>query len=81
MIIDNISAISTDNEKSGQAVKLMSRIKDMQRRNKLTILLMAHTPKIVEGEPIIGNNLAGSANLYNLADSVLAINKTTMSMI
>lgn len=79
LIIDNISAISTDNEKSGQAVKLMSRIKDMQRRNKLTILLMAHTPKIVEGEPIIGNNLAGSANLYNLADSVLAINKTTMS--
>ena len=79
LIIDNISAISMDNEKSGQAVKLMSRIKDMQRRNKLTVLLMAHTPKIVEGEPIISNNLAGSANLYNLADSVIAINKTTMS--
>ena len=77
VIIDNLSAISQDNEKSGAAVKLMNKIKDFQRRNKLTVLLMAHTPKIVQGEPIIWTNLAGSSNLYNLADSVLAINTTT----
>jgi len=77
VIIDNLSAISQDNEKSGAAVKLMNKIKDLQRRNKLTVLLMAHTPKIVQGEPIIWTNLAGSSNLYNLADSVMAINTTT----
>jgi hypothetical protein len=77
VIIDNLSAISQDNEKSGNAVKLMNKIKDFQRRNKLTVLLMAHTPKIVQGEPIIWTNLAGSSNLYNLADSVMAINTTT----
>lgn len=77
VIIDNLSAISQDNEKSGAAVKLMNKIKDFQRRNKLTVLLMAHTPKIVQGEPIIWTNLAGSSNLYNLADSVMAINTTT----
>jgi RecA-family ATPase len=77
LIIDNMSAISQDNEKSGNAVKLMNKIKDLQRRNKLTVLLMAHTPKIVQGEPIIWTNLAGSSNLYNLADSVMAINTTT----
>ena len=74
-----MSAISQDNEKSGNAAKLMNKVKDLQRRNKLTVLLMAHTPKIVQGEAIIGNNLAGSSNLYNLADSVMAINMTTMS--
>jgi archaellum biogenesis ATPase FlaH len=79
LIIDNMSAISQDNEKSGQAVKLMNKIKDMQRRNKLTLLLMAHTPKILPGEPIISNNLAGSSNLFNLADAVMAINTSTMS--
>jgi archaellum biogenesis ATPase FlaH len=79
LIIDNMSAISTDNEKSGNAAKLMNKVKDLQRRNKLTVLLMAHTPKIVQGEAIIANNLAGSSNLYNLADSVMAINMTTMS--
>ena len=78
VIIDNLSAISQDNEKSGAAVKLMNKIKDLQRRNKLTVLLMAHTPKIVQGEAIIWTNLAGSSNLYNLADSVMAINTTTM---
>jgi RecA-family ATPase len=77
LIIDNMSAISQDNEKSGNAVKLMNKIKDLQRRNKLTVLLMAHTPKIVQGEAIIWTNLAGSSNLYNLADSVIAINTTT----
>jgi hypothetical protein len=79
VIIDNMSAISQDNEKSGQAVKLMNKIKDMQRRQKLTLLLMAHTPKIMPGEPIISNDLAGSSNLFNLADAVMAINTSTMS--
>jgi hypothetical protein len=79
LIIDNMSAISQDNEKSGNATKLMNKVKDLQRRNKLTVLLMAHTPKIVQGEAIIANNLAGSSNLYNLADSVMAINISTMA--
>jgi len=77
VIIDNLSAISQDNEKSGQAVKLMNRIKDLQRKYKLSLLLMAHTPKIFPGEPIISNNLQGSSILFSLADSVFAINTTT----
>ena len=59
--------------------KLMNKVKDLQRGHKLAVLLMAHTPKIVQGEAIIANNLADSSNLYNLADSVMAINMTTMS--
>src|ERR1035437_489129 len=78
LIIDNISAISQDNEKSNQAAKLMNKIKDLQRRNKLTILIMAHTPKIVQGQAIIWTNMAGSSNLYNLAESILAIGTTTI---
>jgi archaellum biogenesis ATPase FlaH len=78
VIIDNISALSQDSEKSGNAVKLMNKIKDFQRRNNLTVILLAHTPKILEGQPIVGNNLAGSSNLFNLADSVLALNTTNL---
>ena len=79
VIIDNLSAISNgDNEKAGNAAKLMNKIKDFQRSNNLTVIVLAHTPKVIEGQPIIGNNLAGSANIYNLADSVFAINTTSL---
>ena len=77
VIIDNLSAISQDNEKSGNAAKLMSKIRDYQRANNLTVIIMAHTPKIFEGQPITENNLAGSANIYNLSDAVFAINTTS----
>ena len=33
----------------------------------------------MQGEAIIANNLAGSSNMYNLADSVMAINMTTIA--
>jgi RecA-family ATPase len=77
VIIDNLSAISQDNEKAGNAVKLLNKIKDFQRNNKLTVILIAHTPKIEEGKNISENDLAGSKQLYNLVDSVIAINTTS----
>jgi archaellum biogenesis ATPase FlaH len=79
VIIDNLSAISQDNEKSGNAAKLMSKIRDYQRANNLTVIILAHTPKIIEGQPITENNLAGSANIYNLSDAVFAINTTSQA--
>jgi archaellum biogenesis ATPase FlaH/transposase len=77
VIIDNLSAISIDNEKSGNAGKLMSKLRDYQRAKNLTVIILAHTPKVYENQPITENNLAGSKNLFNLADSVIAINTTT----
>ncbi len=79
VIIDNISAISQENEKSSNAAKLMNKIKDMQRKNNLTVLILAHTPKIVRGQPILDIHLAGSSNLYNLAENVFAIGETEQS--
>jgi hypothetical protein len=50
----------------------------IRQQNKLTVLIMAHTPKIQQGEAIIWTNMAGSSNLYNLAESILAIGTTTI---
>ena len=78
LFIDNMSAISWENEKSSNAARLMNKIRDMQRRNKLTVVVMAHTTKIIKGQPILDTNLAGSFNVYALAENVFAIGESEM---
>lgn len=74
VIIDNISAISTDTETTANAIILMNRIKDLQESNELTLILMAHTPKIQDAKPIYWTDLAGSSKLFGLTENVIAIN-------
>ncbi|KKK47374.1 hypothetical protein LCGC14_3155850, partial [marine sediment metagenome] len=72
-IIDNITALITDFEKSKNAIRLMKTLNILKRREGMSFLVLAHTPKVDNTKPITQNHLAGSKALINLVDSAFAI--------
>jgi hypothetical protein len=76
VIIDNITWLSRETDKGRFALPLMQRLCDLKKQHGLSVLVLAHTPKRDETQPITLNDLAGSRILANLADSVFAIGKS-----
>lgn len=76
LIIDNLSFLCNNSDKSDMAGRFMLRLIDMKRRLGLSILVLAHTPKRSLSSPITQNDLAGSKKLFNFFDSVFAIGKS-----
>ena len=79
IVVDNISAINTDNESALEAGKLMKNLKNIARKYHLSMLIVAHTPKRDQNEKIELKHLAGSAQLSNLADSVVGMGKSNQN--
>ena len=74
LIVDNITYLngqSMDNAK--EALPLMNMLNGLKKKHGLSILVLAHTPKINQTLPITVNQLAGSKQLANFADSIFAI--------
>ena len=79
LIIDNITYLKTQTtQKTDSALELMRELTDLKREFNLSILVLAHTPKIDQSSPLTINSLAGSKHLSNFADSVSAIGKSTL---
>lgn len=77
IIIDNITFLNRDTEKSKDALPLMKWLKTFGRKNGLSLLVLAHTPKRNLSMPITKNDLAGSKMLYNFCDGCFAIGEST----
>lgn len=75
LIIDNLSWLCLDSEDGATANALMKEIKGMQKRHGWTIIVVAHTPKRNEGQPLSVNDLAGSRQLANFFDSIFALGR------
>jgi RecA-family ATPase len=73
LIIDNITYLKDDNEKAKDAGPLMKLLKILARKYKLSLLVLAHTPKIDPHKPITKNHLSGSKVLMSLCDSSFTI--------
>jgi hypothetical protein len=73
LIIDNLTFLSSENEKAKDALVLMKTLKNLSQAENLSILVLAHTPKRDESKPISKNDLAGSKMLMNFCDSSFAI--------
>lgn len=73
IILDNISALRNDLEKTTDAGDLMMGLQQFQDEHEISILLLAHTPKVQFNQPITDNHLAGSKMLMNLTDSAFTI--------
>ncbi len=73
IILDNISWICNNAESGDAAGELMQLLIDMKRRKKLSILVLAHTPKRAMYSPLTQNSLAGSKRIANFLDSMFAI--------
>ena len=75
VVVDNITWLSDDTEKGDAASALMKSFHCLARELEITILTLAHTPKVPTHVPITINHLAGSKRLANFADSVFAIGR------
>jgi RecA-family ATPase len=74
LIIDNLTYLKTQStDTAKEALPLMKELKKLAGKYSLSILALAHTPKRSHQNPITMNDLAGSKQLSNFADSVFAI--------
>jgi len=78
LIIDNITCLRGGTENSAVALSLMKSLKALKTEHKLSILVLAHTPKRRNPtQPISADDLHGSKLLVNFADSAFALGKST----
>ncbi len=73
IIIDNISWIIENSEKGDHAGIFMKKLSRMKLDNGYSILIVAHTPKRDNTQPINLTDMAGSMRLQNFIDSSFAI--------
>tara|TARA_R110002096_G_scaffold65984_1_gene160463 strand:+ start:1697 stop:2740 length:1044 start_codon:yes stop_codon:yes gene_type:complete len=76
LIIDNLTYLKNETEKSKDALPLMKHLKALKSRYGLSILALAHTPKRDLSKPITRNDLAGSKMLINFVDSCFSIGES-----
>lgn len=76
VIIDNITFLSTNNEKAKGALPLMKKLKRIKQKYNISMLILAHTPKRDFSKPLTRNDLAGSKMLINFCDSSFAIGES-----
>jgi len=80
LIIDNISCLRGGTESAAVALRLMNNLKSLKAGHKLSILVLAHTPKRRNPtRPLAAEDLHGSKLLINFADSAFAIGKSTIN--
>lgn len=79
LIVDNITYLRMQSTETGkEALPLMKYLTQMKNKYKLSLLVLAHTPKRINPSmPLTINDLAGSKQLANFADSVFCIGKST----
>jgi len=77
LILDNITCIRGSTENSMAALGLMKMLKRLKTQYKLSVLVLAHTPKRNPFKPITVNDLQGSKMLINFADSAFAVGRST----
>jgi RecA-family ATPase len=79
LIIDNITYLKNETERSKDALPLMKYLKALKSKYGLSILALAHTPKRDLSRPITQNDLGGSKMLYNFIDSCFAIGQSNIN--
>jgi replicative DNA helicase len=80
VFIDNITAMSNGSTADAEVVKkVMDLLLILKKRYKLTIIVLAHTPKRYDMSKTLGiEDLAGSALLAAYADSIIVIGRSKM---
>ena len=76
LIIDNITCVGSQTGTANGALPLMNNLKALKDKYKLSVLVLAHTPKRNMYQPITVNDLQGSKMLINFADSAFAIGQS-----
>lgn len=77
LVVDNLSKICNDSEKPYAAGRFMQKLWTLRDELKISILVIAHTPKKFDFTPLTINDLAGSARISNFCDSAFALGKSS----
>ncbi|UKM65471.1 AAA family ATPase [Flavobacteriaceae bacterium GSB9] len=78
VIIDNITFLTTQAaQETSVALDLMKELDSMKKEFGISILVLAHTPKVKNGTFLTLNELGGSKHLSNFADSVSCLGKSS----
>jgi len=74
LIVDNITYLSSaSTEKGSDALSLMKQLKLLKVEHDLSILVLGHTPKRAKHDALSLNDLGGSRQLANFADSIFSL--------
>jgi RecA-family ATPase len=73
VIVDNITFLKSANENAAAAAQLMQALKYLKDYYGLSILVLAHTPKLPFTSPFSLSDMQGSKMLSNFADNVFAL--------
>ncbi len=78
LIVDNITYLKMQSTESGkEAMPLMKHLTRLKHQFGLSLLVIAHTPKRLNpASPLTFNDLAGSKQLSNFADSIFCIGRS-----
>ena len=76
LIIDNLTYLKDGTETARDALPLMKYLIALKSKYGISILVLAHTPKIDPFKPITKNHLQGSKMLINFCDSSFAIGES-----
>lgn len=76
IIIDNFTNLCINSKEAAEAGNIMVKLVAMRMTHNCTMLILAHTPKRKQGDPLTIDDLAGSKLLSNLADNVIGFNKS-----
>lgn len=75
IIIDNITYLDSESLTDGdKALKMMKILNKIKIEKKVTIIVVAHTPKRKNTNKLTIGDLAGSSNISNFADNVIGMN-------
>ena len=80
LAVDNLSKICNDSEKPYAAGRFMQKLWTLRDELKISILVIAHTPKKFDFSPLTINDLAGSARISQFCDSAFALGKSTQGV-
>jgi len=74
VIIDNLTFLKTQPmQEQDTALAVMKKLIVLKRKYDLSMLILAHTPKIYNTSPLTINHLQGSKHLSNFSDSVFCL--------
>lgn len=79
IIIDNLTNLCLNVKEGSDAATVMLKLLKMRMMHQWTMLVLAHVPKRKTSDPITLNDLAGSKIVSNVADNVVAINRSKVS--
>lgn len=78
LVIDNLTYLKTEStQETSVALNLVRDLNELKKEHSLSVLVLAHCPKVKSGTPLTLNELGGSKHLSNFVDSVSAIGKSS----